>query len=307
MSVNLGLDLSSPVIYCDSIQNLRSYFVNKKHLFIATLFATLFASAIAIGFTLFNKGFAAEPNQPMTPAQQKQMEDLVHNYLVKNPEVIVEALQALQQKQMEQARKTMQKTQETAPKFADAIFHESTDPVVGNPNGKVTIVDFFDYQCPHCIKMTPILESVIKSNPDVRIVFKEFPIRGPLSEYAAKVALAANTQGKYFEFHKALMQQMDSQQPLTEAVVLKTAQSVGLDIDKLKVDIKNDAIAKQIKNTMKLGQDLQLLGTPAFFVAKTDVKNNVPASAITFIPGQVDQVQLLEVIKKAEGKEGVNS
>lgn len=257
---------------------------------------TLVISTLSIG------GLAhADAAQPLAPAQQKQIEDVVRNYLVKNPEVIVESLQTLQQKQMEQARKTMQKTQQTAPKFVDALFHQTTDPVAGNPNGKVTVVDFFDYQCPHCIKMTPVIEGLIKANPEVRVIFKEFPIRGAVSEYAAKVALAAKLQGKYFEFHKALMQQAETQPQLTEEVVLKAAQSVGLDMNKLKADMKNDVVNQQIKSTMKLAQDLQLLGTPAFFIAKSDIKNNATASAITFIPGQVDQVQLLEIVNKTGG------
>lgn len=274
--------------------------MKKRHILAATLVTGVLAAGITTGvLSLSQRSFAADTVQPMTPAQQKQIEDVVRNYLVKNPEVIVESLQTLQQKQMEQARKTIQKTQETAPKFADALFHQTNDPVIGNPAGKVTLVDFFDYQCPHCIKMTPVLEDIIKNNPDVRIVFKEFPIRGPVSEYASKVALAAKIQGKYFEFYKALMQQAANQQQLTEDVILKAAQSVGLNMDQLKADMKSDAIAQQIKSTIKLAQDLQLLGTPAIFVAKTDIKNNAAPSSITFVPGQVDQVQLLEIIKKA--------
>ena len=150
--------------------------------------------------------------------------------LVKNPEVLVEALQVLQKKQMDQARKTMHKTEETAPKFAEVLFHQAGDPMAGNANGKVTVVEFFDYQCSHCVDMAPVIDSLIKADPNVRVVFKEFPIRGPLSEYAAKAALAASAQGKYFEFHKALMDQISQKQPLTEDSVLKAAQKVGLNI-----------------------------------------------------------------------------
>ncbi len=243
----------------------------------------------------------AQPVPPMSPEQQKQVEKVVHDYLMKNPNVIFEAIQALQQKQMDEARKNMEKTQVTAPKFADALFHQGNDPSLGNPNGKVTIVDFFDYQCPHCTKMTPVLESIVNSNPNVRIVFKEFPIRGPVSEVAARMALAAKIQGKYFEFHKAVMKQAEQGQQLSESLLLKIAQSVGLNVKKLQDDMKGPVVSQEIKQNTKLAQDLLIMGTPAFFVAKTDIKNNAPAAAITFLPGQVDQAQLTEVIKKISG------
>lgn len=231
----------------------------------------------------------------VTAAQKAQMENVVHDYILKNPDVIVQALQSYQQKQMEDAQKTMEKTQQNASKFANDLFHDANDPVVGNPNGKVTIVEFFDYQCPHCIEMTPVLEKIIQSNPDARIVFKEFPIRGPASEMASKAALAAKMQGKYFEFHKGLMA---ANKVLTQEDILKIAAAVGLDVNKLKTDMNSAAVQQEIKADYKLAQSLNLLGTPAFFVAKTNVTNSSPATAVVFIPGQVDQSQLESVISK---------
>ena len=246
--------------------------------------------------------WAEEVSTPtMSPADQKQVEKIVHNYLIKNPDVIFEAIQTLQQKQMTEARKSVEKTQAVAPKFASALFHNAGDPSLGNANGKIIIVDFFDYQCPHCVKMTPVLEAIVKANPNVKVVFKEFPIRGPLSEYASKVALAAKIQGKYVEFHKALMQ-LAMQQQLTEDSILKIAQVAGLDLSKVKTDIKSQAVEQQIKNNTKLAQDLQLVGTPAFFVAMSDVTKSPTPSSIVFVPGQIDQEQLLAIIKKVSAK-----
>lgn len=242
----------------------------------------------------FNTG-AAFAAGSMNTTEKKQVEGVVHDYLVKNPDVVVQALQTYQQQQMDQARKTMEKTQQTAPKFAKDLFHDANDPVAGNPKGKITVVEFFDYQCPHCTEMAPVMDELIKSNPEVRVVFKEFPIRGPVSEVAAKAALAANMQGKYFEFHKALM---DAHRVLTEEDILKIAQSVGLNVDKLKTDMKSDAVSNQLKATYKLAQGLQLIGTPALFVAKSDVNSSSPSTSVTFIPGQVDVAQLKTVIGK---------
>lgn len=249
------------------------------------------ASLMAFGITAV---YAAD----MSASQKQQVEGVVRDYLMKNPEVVVQALQGYQKTQMDQARKTMEKTQESASKFAKDLFHNSTDPIIGNPNGKVTIVEFFDYQCPHCVEMTPVIESLLKSNSDVRIIFKEFPIRGPASEFAAKAALAAQMQGKYFELHKAIMA---ANRALTQEDILKIAQTAGLNVDKLKIDMNSDTVKNQIKANYKLAQDLQLMGTPAFFIAKSDVTDKSPAEAVVFIPGQVDQAQMDMVIKKVSG------
>jgi protein-disulfide isomerase len=136
----------------------------------------------------------------VSPAERAKIEEVVHQYLIQKPEVLVEALQVLQAKQSQQAERTVKETQKIAAAYADPLFHQENDPIGGNPNGKVTIVEFFDYQCPHCVDMAPIIDSIVKANPDVRVVYKEFPVRGPLSKLAASAALAANQQGKYTAF-----------------------------------------------------------------------------------------------------------
>lgn len=234
---------------------------------------------------------------PANDPQKAQIENAVHDYILKNPEVIVQALQSFQQKQMEKARETIVETEKKSPQFVDVLFHQASDPVVGNPNGKVTVTEFFDYQCPHCVDMADIMDNLVAANPDLRVVLKEFPIRGPVSMFASKAALAAQKQGKYAEFHKALMH--PKAQPLTEASILALAQSVGLNVEQLKTDMNTPAIDKQIKDTYKLAQDLQLIGTPVFFVGKTKlVSKDAKASEIAFVPGQIDQAQLQDIIKK---------
>ncbi len=250
-------------------------------------------SLLAAGLVMLNVTAQAAD---MSAAQKKQVQDVVKDYLVQNPEVIVQALQGYQQKQMDEAKKTIQKTQDSSTQYADDLFHQSNDPMIGNPKGKVTVVEFFDYQCPHCIDMTPVIEGLIKKNSDVRIVFKEFPIRGPMSEMASKAALAAKEQGKYFELHKALMEA--KQQPLTEAEIYQIAQTVGLDVAKLKMAMNSDSVGQQLKANYKLAQQLQLLGTPAFFIGKSDVSKASPSTAVAFIPGQIDSSQMDQIIEK---------
>ncbi len=228
--------------------------------------------------------------------QKKQIQEVVRDYLVQNPDVIIQALQVYQQKQMDQAKQTMKKTQDNSPQYADALFHQTSDPVAGNPSGKITVVEFFDYQCPHCVEMTPVIDKLLKDNSDVKIVYKEFPIRGPVSDVASRAALAAQLQGKYMPLHQALM--TSKVEPLTEDLIYNLAQSVGLDVAKLKADMKSDAVNKAIKANYKLAQQLQLMGTPAFFIAKSDVSAKTPSAAIVFIPGQVDSTQMGEAIKQ---------
>ncbi len=250
--------------------------------------------------TLATQSFAATANQPdnnnvnVTPAERAKIESVVHQYLLNKPEVLIEAMQVLQRKQYEQTQQTVKQTQQAAASFANALFHQTNDPVSGNPNGKVTVVEFFDYQCPHCIDMAPVIDAVIKANPNIRVVYKEFPIRGPISEFAARAALAANKQGKYDAFSHALL--AAASKSLTQDAVIDIAKNTGLDVDKLKKDMDDNSIKDQLKSTLKLAQDLKLFGTPAIFVGKTDAKGK---EAINYIPGQTNQNQLQTLIDQA--------
>lgn len=251
-----------------------------------------FASIAVAGFMAWSASASADTNTTM---QTQQIENTVREFILKNPQVLVQSLQNYQAKQAEETQKTFLKIQEMAPKYADKIFRETTDPVAGNPKGTVTLVEFSDYQCSHCISMNTIVDNLIKQNPNLRVVLKEFPIRGPLSETAAKAALAAQKQGKYYEFRFALMKNASG---LTEDGIYKIAQSVGLDVSKLKTDMKSDAVSQQIKNNYKLAENLKLIYTPVFFIAKTNLSTSANPNEIIFIPGGIDQEQLNKAISK---------
>jgi protein-disulfide isomerase len=246
------------------------------------------AIAVTTGLS-FGSAFAADT---MTPAQKTQIESIVHDYIIQNPDVIVQAVQSMQQKQMDQMRS---KGEAAALKNFSGLFSNPSDPMAGNAQGKISIVEFFDYQCPHCVDMDPVFVALIKANPNIRVVYKEFPIRGPISVFASKAALAANLQGKYIPFHEALM---NGAKDLTEAKIMDIAATVGLDVKKLKTDMNGPVIAQQVKDTYKLAQDIGIYGTPAIFVAETTLPANASASAINFIPGQVDQKYLQDAIDK---------
>lgn len=249
------------------------------------------AGLIAVGCVLSGP-VAQAAASTLNAAQTKQVQNIVRDYISANPESIIQSLQSYQQQQM---AKSVEKTQKGSVEQANGIFHQSADPSAGNANGKVTLVEFFDYQCGHCISMQSVLEDLLKNNADVRIVYKEFPIRGPASETAARAALAANMQGKYLPLHAALMK-ASAQGPLTEEIIWSTADSVGLDVKKLKDDAKSDAVSKILKDNFQLGQTLGIMGTPAIFVASSTVNTKSPASAIVFIPGETDADHLKQVI-----------
>lgn len=248
----------------------------------------ILTAVAASGLALSAPAFAANIDAP----QKAQIEGIVHDYLMQHPQVIIDAVNSLQKAEFEKMQK---KSLESALTNVAPLFHQANDPVVGNPKGKVTVVEFFDYQCPHCVEMAPVIDGLIKANPDLRIVMKDFPIRGPVSLLAAKAAIAANMQGKYWPFHQAIMKQAEG---LTEVKIYSIAKDQGLDVAKLKTDMNSAAVDDQIKGTFKLAQDLQLMGTPALFVAKTDLPKGAPSSSIQFIGGQVDQKTLQADIDK---------
>jgi protein-disulfide isomerase len=253
----------------------------------------------AISISLAAPSFAAATTtdaSSISPAERKKIETVVHEYLINNPQVMIEVMQVLQRKQAEETQQTVKQTQKIASSFANALFHQNNDPVAGNPNGKVTVVEFFDYQCPHCIDMVPVMAEVIKANPNVRVIYKEFPIRGPVSEFAARAALAANKQGKYETLSHALL---TSTTPLTQDSILQTAKAVGLDVEKLQKDMNDGSIQKQLKDNIKLAQDLKLFGTPALFIGET-TSTAASKNQIDYIPGHAPKEQIQVIIDKVK-------
>lgn len=251
--------------------------------------------------TAVKKLVAGVENAETSNSATKQIENTVHKYLMKNPQVVVEALQTYQQKQMESMQELFKDTQKMAPKYADALFHHEVDPAGGNAKGKITIVEFSDYQCSHCIETSSVVDGVIKADSSLRVVVKEFPIRGPVSDAAARAALAANKQGKYWEFRDVLFKNGAA---LTQDKIFELAKSIGLNVDQLKKDMDDAAIRKEVESNTKLAQTLKLVGTPAFFIAKSDVKTDAPTTAIAYIPGVITQEQLQSIIDKMNNTNG---
>lgn len=208
----------------------------------------------------------AKSRSVFTPEQQTAIEMIVHQYLIKNPKVLAEASQALQRQQMDEQS---QKMVDAARANADKFLRHPHSPVAGNKNGDITVVAFLDYNCPYCRHMTKSLVEMITDDDNLRVVFKEFPIHGDDAMFAAKAALAASLQGKYLQMHKAMM---SSDKMMTKRKVLSIAKRLKLNMRKLKVDMNAPWIEAEIENNGKLAELLEVPGTPAFIIAKTQMK-----------------------------------
>ncbi len=197
---------------------------------------------------------------PLDAMQQDAVRKLIHDYLMDHPEVIVEAVQQLRDREHAEAQAEAQK-QLIARK--DEVIRDPATPVAGNPDGDVTVVEFFDYHCPYCKAMIDTVFDMVKQDGNIRFVMKELPILGPDSVFAARAAIAARQQGKYLEFHMALMHLNG---PLSEASVMKVAASVGLDRTKLKADMNDPKIAEIIDADLDLAHALAIDGTPGWVI-----------------------------------------
>ncbi len=193
-------------------------------------------------------------------AARDEIREIVREYLLENPDVVLEALREMERRTAA-AQDEERRTKMAALK--SQIFDDPMTPVSGNAEGDVTVVEFFDYQCGYCKRMFPAMMSVREDDPNVRIVWKELPILGPVSRFASEAAMAAAKQDKYLEFHTALMGHRGR---LSEEIVLQRAQSVGLDIDRLQADMKSDEIQSYLDGNLELARTLQISGTPAMII-----------------------------------------
>jgi len=205
----------------------------------------------------------------------------IREYLMANPEVLVEAMQELERKQDSQrdtqAGKAIQEHRE-------GLLNDPESPITGNPQGDVTIVEFSDYQCPYCKRAHAAVKSVLAADGKVRLVFKDLPILGEPSRIAALAALAARAQNKHLAMHNALM---EFNGKLDRDKIMEIAGSVGLDVAQLQKDMEDPKLKAMIERNMELAQALGVRGTPAFVIGKQ------------FVPGAVDAGTLKQMIADA--------
>jgi protein-disulfide isomerase len=213
--------------------------------------------------------------QSFNDAQKKEIETLVRDYLLANPEIVREMAGKLEEKDR-MAEETAR--MEGLKANAKTVFSLEGDAIIGNPNGDVTIVEFMDYNCGWCKKSMVELAELIKADPKLRVVMKEFPIFGVGSEYAARAALAAKKQGKYWELHQGLFAHEGGQ--IEEAVVDQIAASVGLDVAKMKQDMTAQDVLQTITANQELGRAMAINGTPAFIIDAEVVPGYIPLAGL---------------------------
>jgi len=215
---------------------------------VALLTSTARAQEAPAGGTAFSDG------------QRKAIEAIIKDYLLNNPELMLEVNNLLEAKMDKiQADRMAVAVKENA----DELFRPNTSPIAGNAKGDVTMIEFFDYNCGYCKKAFGDVAQAIEKDKQVKLVLKEFPILSKGSEEAARVALAAKLQGKYWEFHRAML---EAQGQANEASALKVAEKLGLDMTKLKKDMASPEIKKEIDDTRKLATKMGIQGTPHFIV-----------------------------------------
>jgi protein-disulfide isomerase len=196
----------------------------------------------------------------MTPSQREAIEGVIHDYLMHNPDVLIEALRGAENKLNREADA---KAATVLSARRNDIFNDPATPVGGNPRGDVTIVEFFDYRCPYCKQVLPSLQTLLKQDRKLRFIYKEMPVLGPPSIVAARAALAAQRQGKYEAFHSAMMA---TKGQITDETVYQVAASVGLDVDRLKQDMTAPEIEQALKTNLALADALNIHGTPGFII-----------------------------------------
>ena len=210
----------------------------------------------------------------LAPAQREAIEGVIHDYLLRNPDVLLEALRAAEEKLNHDADIKAAKVLNDR---ESEIFEDHATPVAGNPRGDVTIVEFFDYRCPYSKQVLPSLQALLREDHNLRFLYKELPVLGPQSVTAAHAALAAQRQGKYEAFHNAMMA---TKGQITDDTVYKIAGSVGLDVERLKQDMSAPEIEQALKANLALADALNIHGTPGFIIGKHIVPGAVDLDAL---------------------------
>ncbi len=190
-----------------------------------------------------------------------------------NPEMVVEAMQAFEAKQREEA---MKRAEENIKARANDLYSRADDAFIGNPDGKIVIAEFFDFSCGFCHRVYPALKSIVAKNSDVKIVAKPMTFLSPVSKYAAEAALAAHEQGKFAEVFDALFA---AEGRLTEAKVDELVAAKGLDMAKLKEDMKSAKVQKTLNDASDLAGAIQVNGVPTM-VLGSSLLQTIDESAI---------------------------
>ena len=202
-------------------------------------------------------------NTGVSAAHKAEFEKIVRDYILRNPEIVAEAIQILRAKK-KVAEATADK--EYLASNRATLISDPASPVGGNPKGDVTIVEFFDYRCGVCKRIYPIVDELVRTDKNIRHVYKDWPILGPNSVLAARAAIATHKQGKYLSFHKVMI---EAKSDFGEGTIMAIAQSVGLDAARLRKDMRSPETSAIFGKNYALAEKLKLNGTPSFVIGDT--------------------------------------
>lgn len=226
---------------------------------------TLTALALTASIVLPAQAFAFDDQQ------KKELGEFIKQYLIENPEIMLDVQDALQKKQQmaQQVKATMAIENNT-----DGIFDSNNDVTLGNPKGDVTVVEFFDYNCTYCRHALPDMQALLKKDKNVRFVLKEFPILGPDSVAAHRVADAFRRLApeKYGDFHVALL---GSDGRASEDTAIQVASSLGISEDKIRAEMKKSPNDDIVQATYQLAANLGISGTPSYVIGNEMVPGAV--------------------------------
>ncbi len=241
---------------------------------------TVARACLTVGIALMATALArTEPAAAADPSVE-QIEKIVRDYLMREPEVV---LQALQEVQRREAEATEARQRAAIAKNQNKLLEDPLTPIGGNPDGDVTLVEFFDYRCAYCRRVVSSVRELLDEDSGLRVVFKDMPVLGPDSVRAARAALASRKQDGYVPFHFALMASED----LSAAGIRAIAKSVGLDPDRLEADMAAPEVSAVIEANYALAHELGIEGTPAFVIGGQ------------LIPGAVEKARLEHLIDEA--------
>lgn len=242
---------------------------------------------------------AADAPATFTPAQQEAIGKIAADYLVQHPEVLVQASQKLE---AQQAAQQQQASLNAVLQNSDALLNDPATPSIGPKTAKVALVEFFDYQCIYCSHMAPLIEQTVKANPQVRFIFKEWPIFGQRwqpSITAAETGMAVFKEKgaqAYFTYHNAIFHTGHNEGKLTEGDIQAAVKAAGASQpDEATRNQTHEALSK----VDDLARQLGFSGTPAFIVMPTQ---GATAQNTTFLPGAISAESLQAAITKAQGK-----
>lgn len=229
---------------------------------------------LALPLTIAALAMPSMAQAEMTPEQKKEVEALVREYILQNGDVLIESVNNFQRKQEEEANK---QSAVKAKELIQSLKSEKNLAIAGNPDGDVTVVEFFDFNCGYCKKAFNEIQSLIKDDKNVKVVLYDMPILGPESVEAARWALAAKKQDKYFEYHAAIM---NHNGPKNADVYKKLADDAGLDPEKLAKDKDAPEVQEEIKTHLAMAADLGIQGTPGFLIDETIFRGYIPYAAM---------------------------